>query len=255
MRMVEVSVITAAYNAASVIERNIRSVGTQSLKPVEHIIVDDGSLDDTVSVVQGLQREFPHLRIIRQHNGGAGAARNAGIAMATARFVAFLDSDDFWSERKLETQIGFMAANDILFSYGDYDAVDATTGALLGRHKAPERLAYADLLRGCPIGCLTAAFDQTVLGKQYMPDVRRGQDWGFWLALTRDGTIARRYPGCHAYYRHSNGSLSSAKFGKVADIYRIYREQERMGPVRSAWYMFPHVFSALTKRPVIVSRE
>ena len=251
----EVSVITAAYNSAGVIERNIRSVGTQSLRPVEHIVVDDGSIDDTVSIVQSLQREFSHLRIVRQENGGAAMARNAGIAIATGRYVAFLDSDDFWSERKLETQIGFMTANDVVFSYGDYGTVDATSGSLLGRHQSPERVAYADLLRGCPIGCLTAAFDQTVLGKQYMPDVRRGQDWGFWLALTRDGTIARRYPGCHAYYRHSKGSLSSAKIGKVGDIYRIYREQERIGPARSVWYLFPHVFGALTKRAVMHSRE
>jgi teichuronic acid biosynthesis glycosyltransferase TuaG len=253
--MAEVSVITAAYNSASVIERNIRSVGTQSLKPAEHIIVDDGSVDDTAAIVHRLQHEFPHLRLVRQQNGGAALARNAGIAMATARYVAFLDSDDFWSERKLETQIGFMAAHDVLFSYGDYDAVDTTTGTLLGRHAAPERVTYADLLRGCPIGCLTVAFDQKALGKQYMPDVRRGQDWGFWLALTRDGTTARRYPGCHAYYHYSKGSLSSAKFEKVADIYRIYREQERIGPVRSAWYMVPHVFGALTKQAVMRSRE
>jgi glycosyltransferase involved in cell wall biosynthesis len=253
--MAEVSVITAAYNSAGVIERNIRSVGVQSLKPVEHIIVDDGSVDDTVAIVQGLKHEFPHLRIIRQRNGGAGMARNAGIAVAKARYVAFLDSDDFWSERKLEMQIGFMVANGVLFSYGDYDAIDVTTGSLLGRHEAPERLTYADLLRGCPIGCLTAAFDQTALGKQYMPLVRRGQDWGFWLALTRNGTIARRYPGCHAYYRHSNGSLSSAKFEKVADIYRIYREHERMGAVRSLCYMLPHIFGALTKQAAVYGRE
>lgn len=248
--MVEVSVITAAFNSASVIERNIRSVGKQSLQPIEHIIIDDGSVDDTVSIADGLRREFPHLRIIRQANGGAAQARNAGIAAATGRFVAFLDSDDVWSEHKLGTQIGFMAANDVLFSYGDYHAVDATTGTVLGRHEAPQQLTYSDLLRGCPIGCLTVAFDQTTLGKRFMPDVRRGQDWGFWLALTRDGTVAHRYPGCHAYYHRAGDSLSSAKFSKAADIYRIYREQERLGPVRSLYYLFPHVIGALTKWPV-----
>jgi glycosyltransferase involved in cell wall biosynthesis len=253
--MVEVSVITAAYNSAKVIERNIRSVGAQSLQPIEHIIVDDGSVDDTVSVVRNLQPEFPHLRIIRQENRGAGAARNAGIAMATARYVAFLDSDDYWSERKLEAQVGFMAANDVPFSYGEYDAVDAATGSLLGRYTVPERVTYAELLRGCPIGCLTAAFDQSVLGKRFMPEVRRGQDWGFWLALTRDGTTARRYPGCHAVYRHSKKSLSSGKLEKATDIYRIYREQERIGIARSVWYMFPHILSALTKRPGMPSRD
>lgn len=253
--MTEVSVITAACNSASVIERNIRSVGTQSLTPQVHIIVDDGSVDDTVSIVNGLQGEFPHLRIIRQANGGAARARNAGIAAATARYVAFLDSDDFWSEHKLEAQIGFMAENGVPFSYGDYHALDDTTSTVLGRHESPEHLTYADLLRGCPIGCLTVAFDQTVLGKQYMPDVRRGQDRGFWLTLTRDGTIARRYPGCHAYYRRSKDSLSSAKVAKIADVYRIYREQERIGQVRSFWYLLPHVLGALTKRPVLHDRD
>lgn len=249
-QMSKVSVITAACNSASVIERNIRSVAAQSLKPLEHIIVDDGSVDETLSVVEALQEEFPHLRLIRQENGGAGKARNAGIEAADGRYVAFLDSDDSWSERKLEAQIGFMAANEIHFSYGDYAAIDGATGRLIGRHAAPARVTHSDLLRGCPIGCLTVAFDQSVLGKQYMPDVRRGQDWGFWLTLTRDGTVAHRYPGCHAFYRCSKGSLSSAKLGKAADVYRIYREHERLGRLRSAWYMFPHVLGALTKRPL-----
>ena len=247
--MPDVAVITAACNSAAVIERNIRSVATQSLPPAEHIVVDDGSSDDTAAIVLALQRELPHLRLIRQENAGAAAARNAGIRAATARYVAFLDSDDYWSEQKLETQVGFMAAQDVTFSYGAYDTVDAATGAPLGRQDAPERVTYAELLRGCPIGCLTVAFDQSVLGKRYMPDVRRGQDWGLWLALTRDGAVARRYPGCHAVYRRSKHSLSSGKLAKVADIYRIYREQERLGAARSIRYMLPHIYGALSKRP------
>lgn len=240
--MARVSVITATHNSARVIENNIRSVGMQSLTPVEHIIVDDGSTDGTVDVVLGLKREFPHLRLTRQDNCGAAAARNAGIAMASGRYVAFLDSDDYWSEHKLREQIGFMAAHGVPFSYGDYDAIDST-GALLLRHQAPERVTYSDFLRSCPIGCLTAAFDQTVLGKRYMPDVRRGQDWGFWLVLTRDGAVARRYPGLHAFYHRSGNSLSSGKLEKVPDIYRIYRHQERIGTVHSACYMSAHILS------------
>lgn len=249
--MAEVSVITAAHNSATEIERTIRSVAAQSLKPAEHIIIDDGSIDATATVVLELQRHFPHVRLIRQENRGAGAARNAGIAGATSRYVAFLDSDDYWSEHKLEAQIEFMIAKKLAFTYGDYDAVDAATGARLGRYEAPEHVTYGHFLRGCPVGCLTVAFDQSVLGKRYMPGVRRGQDWGLWLALTRDGTIGRRYPGCHATYRRSSTSLSSRKLEKVADIYRIYREQERIGRLRSVWYLFPHVFAALSKRPVM----
>lgn len=246
--MTEVSVITAVYNSAKVIERNIRCVATQSLAPAEHIIVDDGSCDGTVDIVRGLRREFPHLRLIRQKNKGAGAARNAAIEAARSRYIAFLDCDDYWSEHKLKAQIEFMAEYRVPFSFGDYDDVDARTGTLLRQHQSPKHVTYSDLLRGCPIGCLTAAFDQSVLGKRYMPNVRRGQDWGLWLALTRDGTVAQRYPGRHAIYSRSNGSLSSGKLKKAVDIYRIYREQEHAGPVRTVYYMIPHVRGALAKR-------
>jgi teichuronic acid biosynthesis glycosyltransferase TuaG len=247
--MVEVSVITAAHNSADVIERNIRSVGALSLQQREHIIIDDGSIDDTAALADRLRAEFPHIRVIRQPRGGAAQARNAGISEAIGRYIAFLDSDDAWSEQKLEAQVDFMAANDVPFTYGDYCEVDAVNGAVLGRHDAPDRLTYSDLLRGCPIGCLTVAFDQETLGKRYMPDVRRGQDWGFWLELTRDGTVGRRYPGCHAYYHRAGKSLSSAKLSKALDIYRIYRRQEKLGRVRSMYFLVPHIVSALTKSP------
>ncbi|HNP35693.1 MAG TPA: glycosyltransferase family 2 protein [Woeseiaceae bacterium] len=248
--MIDVSVITAAFNSASDIERNIRSVGTQTRRPREHIIVDDGSVDDTRAIADGLKDEFPQLRLIRQANRGAANARNTGIDAASSRYIAFLDSDDVWGEHKLEAQVEFMMTNSVAFSYGDYKSVDASTGLELGLHEAPQQLSYAALLRGCPIGCLTVAFDQTVLGKHHMPDVQRGQDWGLWLALTRGGTIARRYPGCHAYYHVSSGSLSSHKVGKAADIYRIYREQENLGPIRSFAYLASHIGAALAKRPV-----
>ena len=247
--MGDVSVVTAAFNAGQVIERNIRAVAAQQLLPKEHIIVDDGSVDETVSVVQRLQDEIPHVRLIEQPNRGAGMARNAGIEAADGRYIAFLDSDDLWSEQKLKSQVEFMEKNSAVFTYGEYRSVDAETGADLGIYEAPPELRYPDLLRGCPIGCLTVAYDRAALGKRYMPDVRRGHDWGLWLELTRDGAVATRFPGCHATYYRSKSSLSSAKFQKSMDIFRIYREQEKFGLVRTFSCLVPHVLSAMTKRP------
>lgn len=250
MREADASVITATFNSADVIERNIRSVAAQSMIPKEHIVVDDGSHDDTIAVAKKLRREFPHLKIIKQSNGGAGAARNAGIEAASGRYISFLDSDDLWSRYKLEKQIGFMATNEVALSYGEYDIVDARNGELLGRHCSPDRVTYQDFLSGCPVGCLTVAYDQKLLGKRFMPHVRRGQDWGCWLELTRDGAIGYRYPGCHAVYRRHENSLSSDKLFKAVDIYRIYRDQESLGRLKTLRHMAPHVVYALIKRHV-----
>lgn len=244
-----VSVITAAFNAAGVIERNIQSVAAQSLVPTEHIIVDDGSVDDTVRAVERLSERWPHLRLVRQKHGGAARARNAGIEAAQGRYVAFLDADDTWTKPKLEAQVSFMSANQVLFSYGDYRAMDVAANREIGRYTAPDHITHAQLLRGCPIGCLTAAYDQSQLGKRYMPDVRRGQDWGLWLELTRDGTVARRYPGCHATYFRVPGSLSSRKLAKAVDIYRIYRRHEHLGRLRSLRYLLSHILTAFASQP------
>lgn len=242
-----VSVIIPVYNASYYVERAVSSVCEQDEGNIDCIVVDDGSSDSTGEVVRNLQIQYPGLRYFYQQHQGASAARNLGIEAAKGRYIAFLDSDDLWLPGKLEAQIGFMQREGMAFSYGDYERRDRASGAPLGFFIAPEQVSYRDLLRGCPIGCLTAAYDQEALGKVYMPDVRRGQDWGLWLALTRLGGPARKYPGLHAIYHTGGESLSANKMAKARDIYRIYREQERLSPLSSCWFLMHHVISSLRK--------
>lgn len=235
-----VSVVTPAFNAADSIERVVSSVASQSVPVLEHIVVDDGSSDDTMGELGRLERNFAHLQIISQPRQGAARARNAGIEMARGRYIAFLDADDEWQPEKLARQIAFMEDSGAVFTYGDYLRVRASGGH--ARHvRTPESLTYRDFLRGCPIGCLTVAYNQEALGKVFMPDVRRGHDWGLWLGLTRNGAVAKRYPGTEAFYHVSRRSLSRNKLLKVRDIYRIYREQEGVGSVRTLRYLVEHV--------------
>ena len=104
--MEKVSVIIPTYNREKVIERSIRSVLNQTYKNIELIVVDDGSKDNTEKIVKSINDE----RIIyyKQENGGASKARNAGVLLATADYIAFHDSDDAWREDKLEKQMAYM---------------------------------------------------------------------------------------------------------------------------------------------------
>lgn len=242
-----VTVITAAYNAEDSIENVVKSVASQGSVVREHIVVDDGSSDETLNILKRLQAEYAHLRVHHQDNQGAAAARNLGIRMAEARYVAFLDSDDYWLPSKLVNQIAFMEESGSVFSYGDYDAVDAGNGTVLAEYELPQSLSYRELLCGCPIGCLTVAYNQEYFGKRYMPAVRRGQDWALWLALTRDGTRAEKYPGRHAIYNVSQGSLSSNKLKKIADVYQVYRSEERIGVIATLYYLTKHAIYAQAK--------
>lgn len=242
-----VSVITPTYNAAAVIARAIHAVAAQTVPVLEHIVIDDGSRDDTFELIQSLRREYPHIRYVQQPWRGAARARNLGIEIARGRYIAFLDSDDFWHARKLENQIGFMERSGALFSYGDYRICDPESGRVLHERCAPQCLSHEDLLARCPIGCLTAVYNQERLGKVYMPTVARGQDWGLWLELTRGGVPALKYPGLDAVYYARKGSLSSRKLLKCLDIYQIYRSQEGMSALPALWRLARFAWSSLHK--------
>jgi glycosyltransferase involved in cell wall biosynthesis len=97
-----VSVIIPSYNYARYLGEAIDSALGQTLPPLEVIVVDDGSTDDTPDV---LAKYGDRIRVLRQKNAGVAVARNSGIAAARGEYVAFLDADDVWLPRKLELQM------------------------------------------------------------------------------------------------------------------------------------------------------
>lgn len=102
-----VSIVMPAYNCAWCIDRAIDSVQAQTFTDFELVVVDDGSTDDTPTL---LARRGDALRVIRQDNAGMSAARNTGIAAARGEFIAFLDSDDWWRPHKLAQQVALLDA-------------------------------------------------------------------------------------------------------------------------------------------------
>jgi glycosyltransferase involved in cell wall biosynthesis len=102
------SVIIPAYNAARYLGAAIESVLAQAWQPLEIIVVDDGSTDDSVQVAQRYQ---PLVQCVQQANCGPGAARNWGIRIAQGEFLAFLDADDLWLPGKLASQMGHLDAH------------------------------------------------------------------------------------------------------------------------------------------------
>jgi glycosyltransferase involved in cell wall biosynthesis len=100
----KVSVIVPTYNRGWILREALDSILSQDYPDVELIVVDDGSTDDTASILRGYDTA---LSVIRQPNRGVSAARNAGIGAATGEFIAFLDSDDSWLTGKLTRQVGW----------------------------------------------------------------------------------------------------------------------------------------------------
>lgn len=100
MPSIDISVVIPAYNSGSTIKRCLKSIQAQTLSPYEIIVIDDGSVDNTIDAALSLNIKF--LKVIRQRNMGVSYARNEGIKNSSAQFIAFLDSDDEWLPNHLE---------------------------------------------------------------------------------------------------------------------------------------------------------
>ena len=110
----KISVVIPVYNSERTIYRCIDSVLCQTYPIYEIIIVDDGSTDKSIELIHQLkaQKNINNLILIQQENAGPSTARNRAISFATGHFIAFLDSDDWWLETKIEKQV-FILINDV----------------------------------------------------------------------------------------------------------------------------------------------
>lgn len=106
-----VSVVIPAYNSSPTIDATLRSVRAQTHRNLEIVVVDDGSADDTVAVVERHCAEDSRVRVVVIPNGGLPNARNTGIRATTGRFIAPVDADDLWHPTKIERQLAVFAAN------------------------------------------------------------------------------------------------------------------------------------------------
>ncbi|AWC30696.1 glycosyltransferase family 2 protein [Bacillus cytotoxicus] len=116
-----VSVVIPLYNAEKYIEETMQSILNQTYQNIEIIVVDDGSKDQSPTIVKELQRKHPEkVRYIHQKNQGVSVARNTGIEHANGEYVAFLDSDDLWHPSKIEKQVQSMHLNNMDACYCGY---------------------------------------------------------------------------------------------------------------------------------------
>jgi glycosyltransferase involved in cell wall biosynthesis len=112
-----VSVVIPVYNCERYLAEAIESVLNQKYRPIEIIVVDDGSTDDSAEVAN---RFDSSVRYFYQARSGAGAARNRGVGLSKGEYLAFLDADDIWIEDKLRLQMGVFKSNpeaDFVFGH------------------------------------------------------------------------------------------------------------------------------------------
>lgn len=183
--MPAVSVVIPTYNGAKYVGEAVDSVLAQSFHDIEVLVIDDGSTDETESVIS---RFGPAARYIRQENGGVSVARNRGIQESTGRYVAFLDADDTWLPEKLDRQMAALTGSKTCrVCYSAFTVCNETLEPLAIQRSLRKGSTLEDLLlRGNVVGSIcsvlcerslfaaTGGFDRTL---------SQCADWDMWLRL------------------------------------------------------------------------
>lgn len=181
-----VSVVLPTYNRERTLHRAINSVLQQTYHEIELIVVDDGSTDQTRSVVQAYKDE--RIRYIYQPNQGACVARNRGVSEARGLYIAFQDSDDEWMEDKLERQMAYMEQTqaDVVFHAFWRHGLEAESERIPSETIPSRQVFFEDIV---PVNMIST---QTILGKktcfqeeQFNPAFPRYQDWELGMRLVR----------------------------------------------------------------------
>ena len=242
-----VSIITPSYKSEKFISQTIKSVLKQTYQNWEMIIVDDVSPDNSNKIIEWYIKKDSRIKLIKlEKNSGPAITRNAGIKEAKGRYISFLDADDLWLPKKLEKQISFMNENDIVLSYSSYYSIDEKDRNL-GMFITKEQVNYSDLLKTNNIGCLTAIYDTAKIGKLFMPNIIKRQDYGLWLKILKIIGETKGIIEPLAIYRIRENSVSSNKFKAAKYQWKIYREVEKLGLVKSLYYFTYYVYNGIRK--------
>jgi glycosyltransferase involved in cell wall biosynthesis len=181
-----VSVIIPTFNRSRKLIRAVRSVLKQTFRDFEVIVVDDGSSDDTY---QAITSYLPVIQYVRKEvNQGVSAARNSGIRRASAPWIAFLDSDDYWLEDKLSVQMKYIEANPSTLACQTEERW-IRNGKRVNprrRHRKPSGDIFTQSLKLCLVSPSSVVLKRSLLGEVGLFDeaLPAAEDYDMWLRIS-----------------------------------------------------------------------
>jgi teichuronic acid biosynthesis glycosyltransferase TuaG len=249
----KVSIITPCYNAERYIAETIESVIAQTYTNWELLITDDCSTDNSRDIIKWYTEKDNRIKLFcLEENSGVANARNNSIKEATGRYIAFLDSDDYWYPIKLEEQIKFMQDNNFEFICSYFEYADCDMKSVYCR-KLPAKISYRRLLKGLDIGLCGVVVDIDNIGKKYMPNMTNAEDWTYWLCLLKDIDFLHTLPKVTWKYRKVGGQgLSKNKIKQLKGVLEGYKLSLNIGTFKACLYvMFMYIPYLLLRKLIL----
>ena len=250
-----VSIIMPAYNAGKTVRKSIESVIAQTFLEWELIVIDDGSCDDTASILFELAEQDKRIRFFQnQNNRGVSYSRNLAVSLASGEWIAFLDSDDVWMPQKLEKQLALVEENqDIVVCYTASSFVDEDGNPYEYVMPAIERLTYKTLLHKNVMSCSSVMIRASIMKGIKMPNDKMHEDYFVWLSVLREYGVAYGIDEPLLIYRLCKNSKSGNRFKSAKMLFNSYRAVG-YNYIESSVLVVWYAIHSVTKRKKIYSK-
>lgn len=244
-----VSIVTAAYNSEKTIGETIRSVIRQDYVNWEMIIVDDGSTDRSVELIENIIKSEGRARLIKNsENMGTARSRNRGLQESGGKYITFIDSDDVWLEHFLSSTISLMEKEHYPFVFSSYQRISEDGKKSFGNFIVPGKVSYSMLLKTNYIPCLTAVYNAEVLGKRYFnTSIPKFEDYLYWLTILEEGYEAHGQKKVLAQYRVRQGSVSRNKRAGYKHIWAIHKSMKKIPFLRRVYLIICYTANGIRK--------
>jgi len=227
-----ISVIIPAYNAEKTIKETIESVLNQTVTDFEVLVINDGSTDGTLDVIDGIKDE--RLRVFSYPHAGVAPTRNRGLVHAVGEYISFLDADDLWTPDKLEAQLKALQENpQAAVAYSWTDWIDELRqflragGYITENGRVYEKLLVRDFIESGSNPLIRAEAFQSV--GNFDESLEFSEDWDMWLRLAACYEFVA-VPSAQILYRISPNSASFNVWKMEAGSLRV---------LEKAWAQIP----------------
>ena len=243
-----VSVVMPAYNAELFVEEAILSVVNQTVSDWELIVIDDCSKDETAEIVRKIAEKDPRIQLVKNDvNMMVSKTRNRGVELSRGKYIAFLDSDDYWNPHFLERMVSCIEDTGADIVYCSYELVDEQGQKVCNDFIVPLSTTFEEAIVRSAITCSTVLMKSEIAKNNPFPANVYHEDITLWFTLLRDGKIARGDQTVLASYRQRSGSRSSDKIRNARKRWIVYRKHLKLPFFKSVFVMIKYAYYGVIK--------
>ncbi len=244
-----IDIIVPNYNKANYLDECIGSVLNQTYVNWSLYIIDDCSTDNSSNILNKYKNE-KKIKIIKlKKNKGPSFCRNLGMRLSKAEYISFLDSDDYWTNEKLQIQILYMIKNNLNFTYTDYIPFITKNNQKVFKKETnlKKSFRFDDFIINSSINSSTMIIAKKIIKTKKFKKIRLLEDYLFKCDLLKSNIEAKKIDNSLAYYRILPGNRSSNKALNLFYLWKINRRYNNLNLYRNLMSIIGIIVNSIKK--------